>query len=113
MAFGRGNAFLAEVETGQERYLGVCRAYIAGCLELGLQPGHLAELRAEGPQLLAGLEANMELARASRRIRSHYAKYLRWARQNLPPPAERPGLIHAARTRLRGWLGHADRDAIA
>lgn len=95
----RGEAPCAEAEAAENRYVTALRHYLSGCLELGLPPGHLAELKAVAEPLLQALGMALDQVRDAPELRHHLANTLRWAYENLPPRVIEPEPAPA-----RHWL---------
>lgn len=107
----RADAFLAEVEPGEQRYPVALLAYIETCLVLGVPPRHLAELRAAAEILIAFLLRGLERVRDAPDGRLRLARVLRWSYENLSPP---PPVQDVRRlgSWWRAWRG-ADRGVTA
>jgi TPR repeat protein len=88
----RAAYFLADAETDRNRFPAACRRYITPCLTLGLQPAHLAEMRADGEAIEAGQLAEIDRVRGDDEARWQAAQTLRWIHMTLraDEPAERP-----------------------
>jgi len=84
----RQSAICPEVECDGERYPRALRAYIAMCLDLRMQPGHLAALRAAVDEVVAGLLTAIEGAADMPEHRHRMVVILRWTYDNLLPQAE-------------------------
>jgi hypothetical protein len=83
----RADSFLQDVEICPDRYILALRRYMLACLEHGMALKHLAHLRAEAPAIIQSLRRSIDEVRDSPGARTRLALVLRWARDNLIPPA--------------------------
>jgi hypothetical protein len=95
----RTDTFLAEVETDENRYPAALLAYIRTCLELGIPPQHLPELRAMADTLMETLLHGLDRVRDAPEARQRLARVLRWSYENL---SSQPPAVQEVR-RLGSW----------
>ena len=105
----RQSAWLAEVETGPQRYPTALRRYVMTCLALGLRPGHLSELRAEADALVHVLDKNLARELDPPSARTMLVASLRWTKQVLMhmPHTRHSALLWGLLTRSVTHLGEA------
>jgi len=100
----RAAAMLPEVETGDTRYITALRSYIDLCLEIGIEPQHLSELRNFADALMDNLVERLARPRGTPDERRRFAAALRWSYQKLPPPNHPPLMLRRPQTWLPGWI---------
>lgn len=104
----RADGYCAELEAEPRRYEAACRLYIGACLDLGLAPGHLPELRAAAAAmqdyLLGGMDQLCEGP-----ARRHAFAILRWVYFNLAPD-DAPAVPEPGRRKRAGrfWALRAE-----
>jgi hypothetical protein len=62
-----------------------CRAYIAGCFELGLEPGHAGAMAGNVEPLMLSLLSSMHACAEAPEMRHGIARILRWSYETLLP----------------------------
>lgn len=97
----RADSFLADVEGSETRYVLALRRYMFLCLEHGLVPAHLDELRAQAEPMIRSLLMSLDEVRDAPELRQRLSMALRWANETLMP--RRPALAPPARQ--QGWRG--------
>jgi hypothetical protein len=100
----RAAGALPEVETGEARYITALRSYIQLCLEIGIVPQHLPELRDAAVALMDNLVDWLARPRCTPEERRRFAAVLRWSYQNLVPPSHKHLMARGPRTWLPGWI---------
>jgi hypothetical protein len=100
----RASSVLPEVETSDARYITALRTYVDLCLEIGISPQHLSELRCVADALMDNLMDRLARPRPTPDERRRFAAVLRWSYQNLAPPSRAPLMPRRPRTWLSGWI---------
>jgi hypothetical protein len=103
----RADSFLPEVEPGEQRYLAALLVYIGTCLELGVQPRHVAELRALAENLLEHLLQGLDRVRDAPEARQRLARILRWSYENLSPQPPPVREVRRLGSWWKAWRGAA------
>jgi hypothetical protein len=96
----RIDTFLTEVEAGDQRYPAALLAYIATCVDLGIAPRHLPELRAIAETLVEIQLQRLDRVRDAPDARFRLARILRWSYENLSAP---PPPVQEVRRRESWW----------
>jgi hypothetical protein len=81
----RAEAFRPELEQDPSHYAAVLTRYIEQSRRLGLEPEHLAELKAATGSIMTVLLNDLDAAKNDTAARSRITVTLRWAYENLPP----------------------------
>jgi hypothetical protein len=84
----RAEAFRPELERDASHYARALARYIEQACGLGVQPEHLAELRAATASIMTVLLNSLDTAKDDLAARQRITATLRWAYENLLPPPE-------------------------
>lgn len=97
----RASFVLEEVEAGANRYARALFLYIAMCLHMRLEPGHMAELQAAAPALLGICAHAADTAGTALHDRRLAAAARHWVRRHVAPDPAPDG----GRPSWLQWLG--------
>ncbi len=102
----RARGRLSEIEPGPERTAAACCRYISGCLGVGIDPGHRAELLPVTDDLIAVLLSELDRVREDAATRRRVTAVLLWIYRSLLPPMALPAPLKRRRVSLdpRAWL---------
>jgi hypothetical protein len=95
-----------EAEALENHYPHALRRYVVGCIELGLEPGHLPELREAAEPLARCLGVALDRVRDAPETRFRLAASLRWVYDNLLPAQMAPP---GRRRLIPAWFNRARR----
>ncbi len=103
----RADSFNQEAEAGENRYTIALRNYIGACLDLGISPSHMPELRAAAEGILHEVTCALDLLRDAPEARQRLGHVLRWAYQNLLPVTKLPPTANPLPTWMPSWVTRA------
>jgi hypothetical protein len=101
----RETQYRPEVEIDEARYIAALRIYLCGCIDLDLEPVHMAELKAAAVPLLQTLLVALDKLHDAPEARMRLVGALRWTYENLLPPP--PYRKLPQRWRMPAWVARA------